>query len=44
MKFSSAIVIAALLNISDVNAIKMPTRFIDDSDVQIKDEPAGDAI
>lgn len=44
MKFTSAIVLAALLNSSDVQAIKMPTRFIDDSDVQIKDEPAGDAI
>ena len=45
MKFTSAIVLAALLNCSDVQAIKMPTRFIDDSDVQMRDDvPAGDAI
>ena len=46
MKYTSAIVIAALLAMgqNDVNAIKMPTKFIDSSDIQIKDEPAGDAI
>lgn len=45
MKFTSTLVLAALLNCSDVHAIKMPTKFIDDSDVQMKDDvPAGDAI
>ena len=44
MKFTSAIVVAALLNCSDVNAIKMPTKFIESSDVQMSEEPAGEAI
>ena len=44
MKFTSAIVLAALLNLSEVEGIRMPTKFIDDSDIQLRDEPAGDAI
>jgi|TARA_B110001450_G_C17518298_1_gene439434 hypothetical protein len=43
MKFTSALVVAALLNCSDVNAIKMPTKFIESSDVQINEEPAVEA-